>query len=397
MKQRPHFDPHHRPPWWPDNEPWPPQRPWHMRRSPFFRRMGCFFFVFASLGIVGFFSILTLIADAFGFIQTPFNHNVRIFPFSAAFLFLSVIAIGLVVRNVRRMSAPLDDLLEASNRVAEGDYAVRVEEKGLPEIRSLGRAFNSMTTRLEVNDRQRRAMLADLTHELRTPLTVMRGNLEGMLDGLYPFEAARLKSVLEETDILSRLVDDLRTLALAESGALRLRRESTDLANLVRESVSALESLADASGVKIEAVMDVSPVLEVDPQRLREVLSNLVSNALRYSPRGGEIKVRLSETGSGAVLSRRAAEGVEALSNGADLSQPKGAERGVLLSVEDTGPGISPEDLPHVFDRFYRSGDSGGMGLGLSIAKYIVEAHGGEIRVESEVGQGTKISFTLPQ
>jgi two-component system sensor histidine kinase BaeS len=366
--------------------------------------MGCFFFVFATLGIVGFFSILTLIADAFGFIQTPFNHNVRIFPFSAAFLFLSVIAIGLVVRNVRRMSAPLDDLLEASNSVAEGDYTVRVEEKGLPEIRSLGRAFNSMTSRLEVNDRQRRAMLADLTHELRTPLTVMRGNLEGMLDGLYPFEAARLKSVLEETDILSRLVDDLRTLALAESGALQLRLESTDLANLVRDSMAAFESLADAGEVKLEAIMDVCPVLEVDPQRLREVLSNLVSNALRYSPRGGEIKVRLSETGPGAVLSR-SAEPAEALSKGAVLSQPKGAvlsqpkgaERGVLLSVQDSGPGISQEDLPHVFDRFYRSGDSGGMGLGLSIAKYIVEAHGGEIRVESEVGQGTKISFTLPQ
>src|SRR5688572_3001297 len=196
MKHHSRYQPEHRPPWWPENETWPPERPWHMRRSPFFRRMGCFFFAFGLLGIVGFFSILSLVAEVFGFFPPDFNHNIRIFPLSAAFLLLALFAVGFLVRNLRRMSAPLDDLLEASKRVAEGDYTVRVEERGLPEVRSLGRAYNSMVSRLQANDQQRRDMLADLTHELRTPLTIMRGNLEGMLDGLYPVEEARLKSIL---------------------------------------------------------------------------------------------------------------------------------------------------------------------------------------------------------
>jgi signal transduction histidine kinase len=371
MKHHSRFHPDEKPPWWPENETWPPERPWRMRRSPFFRRMGCFFFAFGLLGIVGFFSILSLIADAFGFFPAGIDHDIRIFPVSAAFLLLAIFAVGFLVRNLRRLSAPLDELLEASNKVAEGDYTVRVEERGLPEVRSLGRAYNSMVARLQVTDQQRRAMLADLTHELRTPLTVMRGNLEGMLDGLYPVEETRLRSILDETNMLSRLVDDLRTLALAESGALQLRRESVDLAGLIREVVAAFEAQADAAAVRIEPVFDTAPTMEIDPLRIREVLSNLVSNALRYSPRQGLIRVHLTETGSGV-------------------------ERSVTVSVEDNGPGISSQDLPHLFNRFYRSDDSGGMGLGLSIAKYIVEAHAGTIWVESAVGQGTKISFTLP-
>lgn len=342
-----------------------------MRRNPFFRRLGCFFVTFAFLGMVGFISILTLIADALGFVQTPLGEVGPLLPLGIGIILVTLITLGWGARSLRRMSAPLDDLLEASRRVAEQDYSVRVEERGPAEVRSLGAAFNSMVARLQLSDQQRRAMLADLTHELRTPLTVMRGNLEGMLDGLYPISEARLKSILEETHMLSRLVDDLRTLALAESGALRLRREPVDLAALVRETVAAFDAQAQAAGVKIEMQLEANPVLEIDPQRVREVLANLITNALRYNPGGETVSVRLAE------------------------SDP-GADRGVELSVVDRGPGISSEDLPHVFDRFYRSSDSGGMGLGLSISKYIVEAHGGAIRAESLPGQGTRISFTLP-
>lgn len=371
MNHSPHFHPRRRPPWWPENEPWPPTRPWHMRRNPFFRRLGCFFAGFAFLGMVGFISIVTLIADALGLVQTPLGDVGPRFPIGIGIILVILMALAWGARSLRRMSAPLDDLLEASKRVAEDDYSVRVEERGPAEVRSLGAAFNSMVARLQVNDQQRRAMLADLTHELRTPLTVMRGNLEGILDGLYPVSEARLKSILDETHMLSRLVDDLRTLALAESGALQLRREPVDLAALVRETVTAFEAQADAAGVKIMMQLETNAVLELDPQRMREVLSNLLTNALRYNPRGEPILIRLTESAPGAG-------------------------RGVQLSVEDCGPGISSEDLPHVFDRFSRSSDSVGMGLGLSISKYIVQAHGGEITAESAAGRGTRISFTLP-
>jgi two-component system OmpR family sensor kinase len=214
-------------------------------------------------------------------------------------------------------------------------------------------------------------MLADISHELRTPITVIQGNVEGMLDGVYPADEARLKSIIEETQILSRLVDDLRTLALAESGALRLKREPTNVAELMHDAISGFEAQRKGKDIRMEMSLDDVEDANIDPQRIREVLTNLLSNALRYTPRAGQVYVRLTEAGSGE-------------------------ERNVTISVEDNGPGIDPAILPHVFDRFYKSSDSGGMGLGLSIAKYLVEAHSGNIRVESELGKGTTISFTIP-
>jgi signal transduction histidine kinase len=265
----------------------------------------------------------------------------------------------------------LDELVDASNRVAEGDYSVRVEEKGPPEIYSLMRGFNSMAQRLQISDQQRRGMLADISHELRTPITVIQGNVEGMLDGVYPADETRLKSIIEETQILSRLVEDLRTLALAESGALLLKREPINLAELIRDAASGLEAQLNEKDIRLELMLNDVDDINIDPQRVREVLTNLLSNAARYTPRGGGLAVRLTESGYGP-------------------------ERNVTIAVVDNGPGIDPAVLPHVFDRFYKSSDSGGMGLGLSIAKYLVEAHGGEIWAESEMGRGTTISFTLP-
>jgi len=267
---------------------------------------------------------------------------------------------------------PLDELLDASNRVAEGDYSARVEEKGPPEARSLTEAFNSMTEKLEVNDKQRRNMLADISHELRSPITIMQGNLEGMIDGVYEADVERLKSLYEETQILSRLVDDLRTLALAESGSLQLKREPTDIGLLIREAVSAFESQAKEKDVRVELELGDVEAVDVDAMRVREVLANLLANALRYTPSQGEVKVGVV----GSVV---------------------GSERGVRVFVQDSGAGIESADLSRIFDRFYKSSDSGGMGLGLSIAKYLVEAHGGKIWAESEAGRGTKISFIIPQ
>ena len=267
---------------------------------------------------------------------------------------------------------PLDELLNASNRVAQGDYSVRVDKKGPPEVRSLMEAFNSMTEKLEVNDKQRRNMLADISHELRSPITIMQGNLEGMIDGIYAADQERLKSLYDETQILSRLVDDLRTLELAESGLLQLKREPTDLGLLMREAIAGFESQAKEKEIRIVlSLADIEPV-EIDPTRIREVLWNLLTNAVRYTPNQGEVNVGVEESGIDE-------------------------ERNVLVFVRDSGAGIESADLSHIFDRFYKSSDSGGMGLGLSIAKYLVEVHGGKIWAESKVGRGTKISFSLPR
>ena len=275
-------------------------------------------------------------------------------------------------RGLRQMSAPLGDLLEAAGRIAEGDYSRRVAERGPSELRALARAFNGMAARLQLTEEQRRDLMADITHELRTPLTVIQGNLEGFLDGVYSPDETRLKSLLEETQVLARLVEDLRTLALAESGALQLKKEPTDLALLIGETVSAFRTQADAAGVKIDnQAGSEGLVLNLDPERIRQVLSNLIANALRYTPRDGAIHVRYTITRS---------------------DDGKYAE----VTVEDTGVGIAPDVLPHIFNRFYKSRDSSGTGLGLPIARHLVEAHGGTITAESQPGRGTTMRIRLP-
>src|SRR5215216_1621955 len=365
----------HRPPWWPENEDWPPRdrNAWRYmgRRNPFFRRLGCAFLIFNLVGFVLLFSVSAFILNALGVLHISGNQFNLLLPAAAILFAFLVMGFVFATRNLRRMSRPLDELVEASNKVAEGDYSARVDVKGTPEIRSLLHGFNSMAERLQTDDRRRRAMLADVSHELRTPITVIQGNVEGILDGMYPADEARLKSILEETQILSRLVDDLRTMALAETGSLQLRREPTDLAALIQEVVSGFESHAKEKDIHVDlALADVEDI-HIDPLRIHEVLGNIFSNALRYTPHGGQVQVGLAETGAGPIQS-------------------------VMVFVQDSGSGIDPANLQHVFDRFYKSSDSGGMGLGLSIAKYIVEAHGGKIWAESETRKGTKISFSLP-
>ena len=281
-----------------------------------------------------------------------------------------VVLVGLllVTGSLRRAAAPVADLVGAAARVEAGDYSARLVEHGPREIRAVTRAFNAMNARLEESDEQRRRLLADLSHELRTPLTVIQGNLEGLIDGVYPADAAHLGPILEETHVLERLIEDLRTLALAEAGKIRLRREPTDLAALLSDIAAAFAAQADAAGVAlvVDASNDLGSI-EIDPARIREVIANLLTNALRHTPRGGRIEIVAREAPGGASI-----------------------------SVSDTGSGISPEALPHVFDRFYRAGDSAGSGLGLPIARNLVTAHGGEIAASSELGR-TSIAFTLPR
>jgi signal transduction histidine kinase len=283
-------------------------------------------------------------------------------------LLLAFVLFLALIRSLRLLALPLRDLIDAAQRVEAGDLTPRVRERGPRELRALARAFNSMLDRLRRSDRQRRQLLADVTHELRTPVAVLQGNLEGMLDGVYPADVEHLTPLLEETRMLSRLIDDLRTLSLAESGVLVLHREPTDLGVLVGDVIAAFRAQAGAAGVALRAeVPDDSPLVEVDPLRLREVLVNLVANALRHAPRGGEVRIT-------AALDSDS----------------------LRLSVIDNGSGIAPRDLPHVFERFYKTADSKGTGLGLAIARNLVLAHGGEIEAESAPGAGTTIRITIP-
>ncbi len=294
-------------------------------------------------------------------------------PFGPVMFILVLVIIGVITagRAFRRVTAPVGAVMEAAGRVAEGEYDTRVSESGPPEVQALARAFNQMAARLEASDRQRRNLLAEVTHELRTPLAVIQGNLEGLLDGIYPRDDAHLGPVLEESRLLARLIEDLRTLALAEAGSLPLRKEGVDLGDLVVDVATSFRAQADAAGIALLVEADDLPPAEIDPARIREVVENLLANALRYTPAGGTIRVSASAEGGGAAGS-------------------------AAISVTDSGAGITPDELPHIFDRFYKSKDSSGSGLGLTIAKNLVEAHGGQISAESAPGQGTTVRVTLP-
>jgi len=291
-------------------------------------------------------------------------------PWAAAILIglFVLIVLGMGGRAVRRAAAPVGDLIEASGRVEAGDFSARVREDGPREVRALARAFNSMSARLEEMESQRQSTLADVSHELRTPLTVIQGNVEALIDGVYPADAEHLEPILEQTRVMERLIEDLRTLSLAEAGRLTLHREPTDLGALLQEAAAGYRNQAEHAGIQLTVtVAEDVPVLEVDPPRMREVIANLLTNALRHTPSGGRV----------------------------DLAA-RLADNRVVVALRDTGSGMSPEDLGRIFDRFYRSPDSPGSGLGLPIARDLVEAHGGAMTATSEVGLGTTVRFTLP-
>jgi signal transduction histidine kinase len=284
----------------------------------------------------------------------------------AAIAILAAIARGLIGAG-----RDLDKMLAATRRVEDGDYGARVGKtrSDLPAIRELARGFDTMAARLEADEEQRRTLLADVSHELRTPLAVITGNLEAILDGVYPADESHLTPILEETRVLERLIDDLRTLTLSEAGTLALHPEPTDPDVLVGDVVRSFTTTATRGRVTLVAeVSDDLPILDLDPVRIREVLANLVANALRHTPEGGTVTIRGQAT----------------------------AEE-VILTVTDTGPGIEPALRPYVFERFVKGDGSRGSGLGLAIARGLVEAHGGTISVDSPAGGGTTFRVALPR
>jgi two-component system OmpR family sensor kinase/two-component system sensor histidine kinase BaeS len=304
----------------------------------------------------------------------PFNLVLRLL---APVVYLSVLpailtlTIGILL--TRRVVHPLADVIAAAQSVAAGNLATRVEVRGPQDLHALTDSFNHMADALERADSERRNMLADVAHELRTPLSVMRGRLEGILDGIYQPDEAQIARVLEETYLLERLVDDLRLLTLAETRQLPFDLRSTDLNHQAERAVDLFDAQAKEKGIalNIETESGLSAVV-ADPQRIEQVIGNLLDNALRYTPEGGCVVVRVA----------RQAEHLE-------------------LSVSDSGPGVPDADLPHLFDRFWRGEKSrtramgGGTGLGLAIVRQLIEAQGGEVFARNLPEKGLQVGFLL--
>jgi signal transduction histidine kinase len=373
-----------RPPWWPDDESWPPEGefPWRRMRRLFLIRFAIGVFLIFALIVAGPLIVIGQILGATG-LSSPASVIVAF-----ALLMLIFFAIAGTARGARRFALPFGALIEAAARVEGGDYSARVPEvgHGPRELKALVTGFNSMAERLEQDEQQRRTLLADVSRELRTPLAVLQGELEAMIDGVHPTDEAHLSAAVEEIRMLTGLVEDLRTLTLAEAGTLALHRETTDLSILAQEVATSFDSIAAGESVHLAVEMpgDV-PLMDVDPLRIRQVLGNLVANALRYAPAGSSVR----------ITGEHLAAGRPGPAHGAANPAIAGRER-VRLSVLDQGPGIAPDVLPHLFDRFAKSAESRGSGLGLAIARRLVEAHGGSIWVEQPAGGGTAIRFEVP-
>ncbi len=286
--------------------------------------------------------------------------------------------VGLILS--RSISQPLVNLTKATRTVAAGNLSVRVPDYYPGEMGELAVAFNAMAEDLARADDLRRNLTADVAHELRTPLSIIRGKLEGVLDGVYPATPEHLEPVLEETELLTHLVEDLRLLALAEAGQLPLEKRPMDVGDLLRDAQVNFSPQASDRGVTLALDLPSElPQVVADWRRVTQVLGNLLTNALRHTPEGGCVT----------------------LSAAATPPRSGGAGGGMVeITVADTGMGISPEDLPYIFERFWRGEKSrsrvgGETGLGLAIAKQLVELHGGTIGVESAPGGGSKFRFTL--
>ncbi len=356
--------PEQRPDWWPDGEPWPhqaSQRPSHRFLLRSLAMMAAFLITVASLIATGAYAALV----ALGVVVA--SSAIRIL--AVAVLAAGIGCVTMLARTMRRRIAPFTALIEAAACIERGDYTGRVPEDGGRELRALARSFNAMSERLATIDGRRRAFLADVAHELRTPLSLIRGRVEAMVDGVHPRDDAHLLAVLDQAEALERLVGDVATVALAETGSLSLRLEPVDLALLADAVADDFGERARAAGIIVESAAAPVPVQAIaDPARLRQALANLVANAIRHTPSGG--KVEILATSSPGTAS---------------------------LAVADSGSGIPKELLERVQDRFVRDPESPGSGLGLAIVSEIAGAHGGTVSVESSAGRGTTVTIALPQ
>jgi two-component system OmpR family sensor kinase len=278
------------------------------------------------------------------------------------------------------MIKPIKALTGGARHIAGGDLKYRVNVNSGDEIGELTQTFNSMASRLEKSEQMRQQLMADIAHELRTPLTVIGGTVDGMMDGVFKPDSEHLGTIKKQTALLTRLIADLRDISLAETGQLKLEKTSCDVFELVRQVLLQFETAAVEKGITLQ-ISDTStlPALFIDPYRIKQVINNLLTNAIRHTPANGTVSISI----------------------GIRDKDKQFNQRHVLICVADTGEGIPKEHLPHIFDRFYRaksarSRNDGGTGLGLAIASQMVQAHGGVLWVESELGKGSTFFIALP-
>jgi two-component system, OmpR family, sensor histidine kinase BaeS len=310
--------------------------------------------------------------NLFGGFQAAVNDSLLISSIVA--FFVAVLAALLISRLITR---PIKRLTQASREIARGEYNHRIPEDEIPddELGQLADSFNRMAEKLDGIESMRRQLIGDISHELRTPLTAIKGSMEGLMDGVLPAEKSTYQQIYREADRLQRLVEDLQELSRVDGSTLRLNKKEVNVSDLVQAAVTPLENTFTMQGIELKTqVEDNLPSVSVDSDRIQQVLHNLLGNALRFTHENGHVLLDVHREG-----------------------------KQILFSVADDGIGISPEHLPHIFERFYRADKSrsrangGGSGIGLTIAKSLVEAHGGKIWVESPgKEQGSKFLFTIP-
>jgi len=295
-----------------------------------------------------------------------------IFPVGIISFLLSIFLIIVATLLVRRFVNPLADVIYAAREVTNGKLGTRISSEGPQDMRSLSDSFNEMASSLERNDRERREMFADIAHELRTPLSVIRGRLEGIVDGIYTADSGQVPLALEQTYLLERLVDDLRLLTLAETRQLHFEKKTVDLGQLCQHTIDMFSAQAQEKNISLSVERGSGNFnVQLDPQRMEQVIGNLIGNSLRYIADGSKIWLTLEETSSE-----------------------------VKLIVSDNGPGVSEEELPFLFDRFWRKDKSrarsaGGTGLGLAIARQLIEAQGGTIEAKNLSGNGLQVRISF--
>lgn len=345
-----------------------PFRRWRGRRR-FFPFAPLFFFIITFFigGTAALFYLL--------FSEYVGVRNIWLLVCGAPFVVFLIIIIT-IFNLYMRFGKPLENLFSTIDSVAEGNLNARVPETNSDMFSELIKRFNKMVGELERSDKQRRNLTADIAHELRTPLHIIQGNLEGVIDGVYKPTKEHINNTLDETKILVRLVNDLQTLSLAEAGQLPLHPTLFLLADLLHDLTSSFATQANTLGIHLNTnIRDTSLKINADYDRLNQILSNLISNALRYTAKGGEISV----TAESSITDEK---------------------RSVRIKVKDTGSGIAFDDLPFIFDRFWRGNksrsDRVNSGLGLAIAKQLILAHNGSIDVVSELGKGTEFTIELP-
>lgn len=355
----------------------PPPFPFRKKHkaAPLFIRMVVLFGVIGLL-ILGTMALASLIISRLIGGDTRFAPVIWISGCSLS-LILPLLAAALGTIAFRNFILPLSELMAAADSVAEGDLSVRLSTReGKSEFDHFTHSFNHMIEELERSDQQRRNLTADVAHELRTPLHIIQGNLEGILDGVYEPTPDHIQATLEEISSLSRLVDDLHTLSIADTGKLAIHLEQVDVREVLADACTSFSGQAQAAGLGLAVETPGDPsgfLIMADIGRLDQILNNLLTNAFRHTPEGGTI-----------TLSAKPIPG------------------GVQLGVRDTGEGIAPEDLPFIFDRFWRGDRSrvrtagSHSGLGLAIVKKLVDAHRGTITVESKPGEGAQFTINLP-